>query len=515
MPTLADLQFYIAGETFSEVFQPEWTTCDWKQIYKVWYSGSNTHVTISLLNHCAVAYGNDFAVDDLSFRPLCVAHDEVTIDVNLPTTAEQTVTADDAYTWHGTEYKASGDYEWKTTNVAGCDSIETLHLTIRPTQPTYSDITVVECESYTWNGKTYTSSGIYSHTITNGAVAGNDSIIRLHLTIVQTEYQKITDKVCDTELPYRWTTYRTQTITQAGSYTDTLLSQKGCDSIVYMLSLDVKSEQMVVTPTITTETCTDDDAVVITVSSASDAPLTYDLTFAPQAVAQGFVNLSNEPVPATGIISVSIPQGADSTQYVRPDDYSLTLTLRDDCGHTVDYPLSFRLLYPAWLIQQRWRDVMALYNTQYNGGYDFSIIRWYLDGNEVQGQGEHNGYLYMSPRLQPGTYWVQLTRRDDGKTIRTCGVEPNLMLPYYLPPAEKVRLRPQTNTNLRHVLIETECSGRYMVYDVTGKQMQQGWFGVAYGVKEIRLAPTTADGTYLLHFLTDDGEEEVKKWIVH
>ncbi|MBR1923165.1 MAG: hypothetical protein IJ838_05395, partial [Paludibacteraceae bacterium] len=514
LPTLADLQFYIAGETFSEVFQPEWTTCEWKQIYKVWYSGTNTHITISLLNHCAIAYGNDFAVDNLTFRPLCVAHDEINISVNLPTEKEESVTANDSYTWHGTTYTASGDYTWTTTNTAGCDSTETLHLTIHSTQPTYGDTTAMECGSFSWYGRTYTQSGTYTHTIANGNSMGNDSIVTLHLTLVQTTYQRKTDNMCDTELPYQWTTYRTQTIMEAGNYSDTLFSRKGCDSIIYILDLTVQSESMVVTPSITAETCADDESLFITLTTVSGAPTTYDLTFDAQAVAQGFNNLIGEPVPASGIITVAIPQGADSTQYVRPDDYNVTLTLHDDCEHLADYPLSFRLLYPSWLIQQRWRDVLALYNQNYNGGYTFSDIRWYMNGTEVLGQGEQHSYIYMTPNLNAAVYYALLTRSDDGKIIRTCDVVPNLNTPYYIPSGDKIRLRAVQPNDPRHIVVETEYSGDYQVYDVTGKELMTGKYGPVYGSPQIVFGPTYTGGTYLIRFMKEGEKDEVKKWLL-
>ncbi len=52
------------------------------------------------------------------------------VTVNVPTSSETTVSICNKYTWNGTEYKESGDYVFQTTNVKGCDSTATLHLTI-------------------------------------------------------------------------------------------------------------------------------------------------------------------------------------------------------------------------------------------------------------------------------------------------------------------------------------------------------------------------------------------------
>ena len=45
------------------------------------------------------------------------------------------------------------------TNEQGCDSTATLNLTINGS--TTSTVSVTECDSYTWNGSTYTASGVY------------------------------------------------------------------------------------------------------------------------------------------------------------------------------------------------------------------------------------------------------------------------------------------------------------------------------------------------------------------
>ena len=54
----------------------------------------------------------------------------------------------------------SGVYTNVTTNSNGCDSTATLNLTINPS--TTSSVDVTECDTYTWNGQTYTASGAYT-----------------------------------------------------------------------------------------------------------------------------------------------------------------------------------------------------------------------------------------------------------------------------------------------------------------------------------------------------------------
>ena len=88
-------------------------------------------------------------------------------------------TACDSYTWNGQTYTASGTYTFATSTVAGCDSIATLSLTLN-----YSVADTLEAtatESYDWNGQTYTESGTYTYSGTT--VHGCDSTVTLLLTI--------------------------------------------------------------------------------------------------------------------------------------------------------------------------------------------------------------------------------------------------------------------------------------------------------------------------------------------
>ena len=87
----------------------------------------------------------------------------------------------DSYTWvDGNTYTSnnnSATIEYTTVN--GCDSTITLDLVIN--QNTSSSITETAIDSYTLNGVTYDTTGIYSQTINNSA--GCDSTITLNLTI--------------------------------------------------------------------------------------------------------------------------------------------------------------------------------------------------------------------------------------------------------------------------------------------------------------------------------------------
>lgn len=89
------------------------------------------------------------------------------------------------------------------------------------------------CESYTWYGQTYTQSGTFTHTVPSGA--GCDSVLYLNLTIFNNVTgPTIQETACDS---YTW---NGQTYFQSGTYTFNGSSQNGCDSTA-TLSLTINN----------------------------------------------------------------------------------------------------------------------------------------------------------------------------------------------------------------------------------------------------------------------------------
>lgn len=144
-------------------------------------------------------------------------------DVQNDTTA---VTCD-AFTWHGTTYTESGDYTYLTQTVLGCDSLLTLHLTVGHEQ-IHSAEEEVTCEnSFTWHGHTYSHDGVYFDTIVDAA--GCHEIYTLDLTFVEEYNTLLTETVCDS---YPWPSAAGGYLTESGHFRFEGQTHDGCDSIV-------------------------------------------------------------------------------------------------------------------------------------------------------------------------------------------------------------------------------------------------------------------------------------------
>jgi hypothetical protein len=143
-----------------------------------------------------------------------------TATVNQPTTSTTNITACDTYTWNGSTYTTSGVYTFSTTNALGCDSTATLNLTVNYASASSTNITA--CDSYVWNGNTYNTSGTYTFLTTNAV--GCDSTATLNLTINNSTTSTTNVTAC---VSYAWngTTYNA-----TGAYTYSTTNAVGCDS---------------------------------------------------------------------------------------------------------------------------------------------------------------------------------------------------------------------------------------------------------------------------------------------
>lgn len=77
----ARLQFSINGSLIGTVFTASAQTCNWREFTANWKSGAASTAQLCVANVNNTAAGNDFAIDDLSFRQICVTTDDVTITV--------------------------------------------------------------------------------------------------------------------------------------------------------------------------------------------------------------------------------------------------------------------------------------------------------------------------------------------------------------------------------------------------------------------------------------------------
>jgi hypothetical protein len=176
------------------------------------------------------------------------------LTITTPTAGDTTAVACNSFTWYATTYTSSGTPTHVLKERGGCDSTVTLHLTINySSEPTSFDISGCTSLMLPWS-ETVTISGDYSHTYTN--VNGCDSVITAHVTINQIPAVSITpggpttfcpdgsvDLTATSAAGYLWSnSASTQTITvnQTGNYSVTITDANGCSNTSEPVTITVQ-----------------------------------------------------------------------------------------------------------------------------------------------------------------------------------------------------------------------------------------------------------------------------------
>ena len=143
-----------------------------------------------------------------------------------------TICSNRSRTFEGTTYSTSGSYPHSFLSSLGCDSVRTLHLTVKDVS--YSDTSATACDQFAWHDSLYTASTSNAQFVALNSV-GCDSVVTLHLTIWQSYATHRYDTVCEGGS----LSFAGQECSVQGDYMHTFVSQQGCDSVVTM-SLYVK-----------------------------------------------------------------------------------------------------------------------------------------------------------------------------------------------------------------------------------------------------------------------------------
>lgn len=153
----------------------------------------------------------------------CTGTTLITINEPALITAELNEVGCNSYIWNGSTYTASGDYSSNFIATNGCDSVVTMHLIIHSS--TQQIINVTACDAYIWYGNTYTIDGIYTHTSLNAQNCEHTEILNLSLNYSTTSTANV--MACNT---YTWI-LNGVTYTTSGTYITNTLNAAGCNEV--------------------------------------------------------------------------------------------------------------------------------------------------------------------------------------------------------------------------------------------------------------------------------------------
>jgi hypothetical protein len=272
-------------------------------------------------------------------------------------------------------------------------------------------------------GKATVLGRVFRHPIdtvlTAKTMAGCDSTIYLHIDEIQMEEQRRDTTICEGDSI--WFDYNGRPWFLPGEY-QTIVKSKvgGCDSLKVYTTLTVLPKLQL--GEIETPVCA--DAGMFRIPYEGDLDYVA-ISYSQDALTQGFVN--DTIYPENGYLVFPMPQNPDV------EEYALSMKAEGiSCTSVESKNYTLQLSYP-WhtIMAQKWGDVLAVKNPAYNAyGDDFDTFQWYKNNSLIPGA--NSSYLYLTDgQTFNGTdqYYVQMRRKSDGKTYRSCSVIPQVIAP--------------------------------------------------------------------------------------
>ena len=150
----------------------------------------------------------------------------LTVNPVASTTLSAAICEGSTYSENGFNVSEAGTYTQNLQTINGCDSIVTLTLAVNPVANTNLAVAICEGSAYTENGFNVSEAGTYTQTLQT--INGCDSVVTLTLTVNPVANTNLTAAICE------GTTYTENgfNASEAGTYTQNLQTVNGCDSIV-------------------------------------------------------------------------------------------------------------------------------------------------------------------------------------------------------------------------------------------------------------------------------------------
>lgn len=335
-------------------------------------------------------------------------------------------------------------YSLRTT-CGTCESIVRDTLRLAPLGPTHEERTITLCDAdrkgagFVWEEKPDT---VYKTYCTDSVVLFNpqtscDSII--HLQLIEPHREFVDTMLLPESLPFTFMgrTYGVGTT----SLVDTIPAATNC-ALTWVLNLEIYESLIASMPNAAYMLCQGDPTLSLIYDIARGRSLRYFYTFDNPAIP------SVGPVhgqQAKGQYQIDIPIDAA----VLPNDYTGSLLLIDSMPEfNVTIPFTVSLRYASDVVAQRWNDVLAIKNYDYNGGYEFDSVQWYVNGMPIEGAIDFNYYAGEGNQLRFGEeYQALLLRRSDGVKQFTCPFIPVAVsadvtdMPSLVPPSAPMQIK--------------------------------------------------------------------------
>lgn len=380
------------------------------------------------------------------------------------------------------------------------DTLLIINTIVYPHAETYLNDSTCDGRAYMFGGSMRTTSGTYRDSLLT--VNGCDSVVILKLMIFDKMVFVDSASVCETE-PYFWHGRR---LYQSGVYYDTLINAEcGCNEYYEFIFTYLKETKLINANGTTDKViaCGDDLSYTITPQYIGETPSRYTITYDGIMVSHSN-DITNGRYDGT---SITVPMPRDgNNRIVRPDKYTVTLYIGNEHCDATPYIRNFDLHvdYPSSILDQHFKNVVSVFNSDHNGGYNFSGYKWYVNGSVVQGATESN--LYLKSLKPNDEVYAELRRTTENYFVPTCpiiiedlGPEPQeypVMIggTYFMPGNTQARLK-------------SKEQGIYRLYNMQGMLISSGDIDTD---DETLVTLPSVSGCYLLWVKTETSLQTFK-----
>jgi len=364
------------------------------------------------------------------------------------------------------------------------------------------------CTGESFNGKTYNNVGVYQDTIDDNGC----SRVEIYTIHVGERTEMVKDTTAFDSLyvegdemgnpgMYIYESIEGLTRTYKSKVT-------GCDSVITLNITILQCTEL--TTSAPEEICGDENLNI-------NYTITKGLMPTSGYVKCGGDNFSIRILPSegrSGVIQVvrNIPPGIYPNAMLYLNDPT--------CDRTISIPIPLTVKFPSSIIAQKWNNVLAIYNSKKNGGYDFVAYQWFKNDSIIPGPEAQHSYYYVGTdnELDFNAYYHVVLTTTDGVTVQSC--------PFY--PADKYAepTEPQPDVNVadsatmvqvaptivnagENLYINSELEGEAQLFNTSGLYETEKHVG-RYTVMR---APSRA-GVYVMHIRLKDGSRRAIQIIV-
>ncbi len=293
-----------------------------------------------------------------------------------------------------------------------CENEQTYTMTLPELGDKRQETVIQHCYSdgtpYTYNGIAHTQS--FQDSTIYRLASGCDSTDVISVNFVEKVTEELYDTICAEVNNY---VYNGTVYSESGNYPVKFLSHLNCDSIVTLHLY--KHPQPIITVDSAFATCADEASGIAIPYSLKDMDMTVDsihVVMGDEAVQHGFE--ASYAFKAGDILNITWPED------ITPNVYQGKVIFSSPICRSYAFDFKIELYYPSSALDQK-NGIVAVMNTDYNGGYDFVSYQWYRNGERMDG--ETKSYVRVSDEEDMNAeYYVVVLRGEDNVVLRSCPI---------------------------------------------------------------------------------------------